>query len=158
MACASGSVRATAEEKKDVIPAGWQEVRDASVGFSVPMPTGAAPKTVDGHPEYAAKSADGTDYTLDVLALPPEKPSEKTLLRLLTKLLGRCGDKLKLDGFIEKPAYASIHYGSHCADGSEWQGMVYIDHKHMLMLSARGPVGKLGITEPFFYQLQYLNN
>jgi hypothetical protein len=156
-ACTSGSARATAEDKKDVLPAGWQELRDASVGFSVPMPSGAAPKTVDGHTQYAAKGADGTDYTLDVLPPPSDKPSEKTLLRVLTKLLGRCSDKLKLDGFIEKPEYASIHFASRCADGTEWQGMLYINQKQMLMLNARAPAGKLGVTEPFFYQLQYLH-
>ena len=155
MACTSGSAKASAEEKKDVIPAGWQEFRETSVGFIVPMPSGAAARSVDGHSGYAVKSSDGTEYSIDVLAPPAEKPSEKLLLRLLTKLLGRCSDKLKLDGFVEKPDYASIHYASRCADGTEWQGMVYLNKKSMLLLSAKGPAGKLGPTEPFFYHFQY---
>jgi hypothetical protein len=149
-ACSSGATVQNASDAPAGLPDGWERVTDSANGFSVALPRGSADKTVGDKPARAVTLAD-TTYTVSVLPVPTEKPSEKTLLRLMMKIQGRCSDKLKLDGFIEKAGHSSIHFMSHCPDKTDWDGMIYIGAKNMVMLSAQAPTGKIGPTEPFFY-------
>jgi hypothetical protein len=151
-ACSSGVATQKANEGPVALPEGWEHYSDAANGFEVALPKGSAAKSAT---ERAVTVGD-TTYSVSVQPVPSEKPSEKSLLHLMMKIQGRCSDKLKLDGFVEKAGRASIHYMSKCPDKTEWNGMLYISAKSMIMLSARAPLGKVGITEPFFYGFEYL--
>jgi hypothetical protein len=154
-ACSSGTAVQKASEGPAALPEGWERVTDSANGFSVAMPRGSAEKKSADGMVRAVTAADGTTYSVSVLPAPSDKPSEKTLLRVMMKLQGRCSDKLKLDGFVEKAGRASIHFMSHCPDKTDWNGMLYISAQHMVMLSAQAPTGKVGTTEPFFYEFEY---
>jgi hypothetical protein len=153
-ACSTGvAVQKSAEEPAG-LPDGWERVTDSANGFSVAMPRGSADKKSGDATVRVVTALDGTTYSVSVLPVPTEKPSEKSLLRVMMKIQGRCSDKLKLDGFVEKAGRSSIHFMSHCPDKTDWDGMLYIGTKNMVMLSAQAPAGKIGITEPFFYELE----
>ncbi|HEY4103275.1 MAG TPA: hypothetical protein VGM44_05260 [Polyangiaceae bacterium] len=153
-ACASGTQTHATADTSGALPDGWEHYVDSANGFQVPMPKGASDKT-SGDKTAHTVTVDGTTYSVTVYPLPSEKPSEKSLLRLMMKIQGRCSDKLKLDGFIEKPGATSIHYASHCPDKTDWNGMVYIGKKNLVLLSAQAPAGKIGTTEPFFYGFEF---
>jgi hypothetical protein len=154
-ACSSGTAVQKPSEGPAAMPEGWERVTDSANGFSVAMPRGSAEKKSADGTVRAVTAADGTTYSVSVLPPPSDKPSEKTLLRVMMKLQGRCSDKLKLDGFVEKAGRASIHFMSHCPDKTDWNGTLYISAQHMVMLSARAATGKVGTTEPFFYEFEY---
>ncbi len=69
------------------------------------------------------------------------------------KVQGRRSDKLKLDGFIEKAGRSSIHYQSALSrqDGLERHDLLPMIST-LFLLSAQAPFGKIGVTDPFFYQ------
>jgi|SRR6478609_586688 len=152
--CAAGEA-APVEKAPAGLPDGWEQVTDTANGFSVAMPAGSVVKAGPEGPVRSVTAADGTVYTVSVLPLLKDKPSEKSFLHFLMKVQGRCSDKVKLDGFIEKAGRASIHYKAHCPDKTDWDGMIYTNDQHLFLLSAQAPFAKLGITEPFFYQFQY---
>ena len=131
------------------LPEGWERVSDRAHGFSLSMPRASIEKESADGPLRSVTVADGTTYSVSVRPALSEKPSEKSLLHFLMKVQGRCSDKLKLDGFIEKAGRSSIHYTSRCPDNTDWDGMIYVDQRRLVLLSARAPSGKLGITEPF---------
>ena len=137
------------------LPEGWERVSDAAAGFSLSMPRGSTDKPGLEGPVRSVTGPDGTLYTVSVLPLLKEKSSEKSLLHFLMKVQGRCSDKVKLDGFIEKADRSSIHFTAHCPDKTDWNGMIYINQKNLIMLSAQAAAGKIGLTEPFFYQFDF---
>ena len=100
-------------------------------------------------------AADGTLYSVSVLPPLKDKPSEKSFLHFLMKVMGRCSDKAKLDGFVEKAGRSSIHYKAHCPDKTDWNGMIYTSDLHLVLLSAQAPLDKIGVTDPFFYKFQF---
>src|SRR6478736_327187 len=152
--CAAGEA-APVEKAPAGLPDGWEQVTDTANGFALAMPRGSTETAGPEGPVRSVTAADGTIYTVSVLPLLKDKPSEKSLLHFLMKAQGRCSDKVKLDGFIEKAGRASIHYKAHCPDKTDWDGMIYTNDQHLFLLSAQAPFAKLGITEPFFYQFQY---
>ena len=154
-ACATGETTPLAEKAPAGLPEGWEQVTDRANGFSVAMPVGSVAKAGPEGPVRSVMGADATLYTVSVLPLLKDKPSEKSLLHFLMKVQGRCSDKVKLDGFIEKAASSSIHYQAHCPDKTDWNGMIYINDQHLFLLSAQAPTGKVGITEPFFYRFEF---
>lgn len=157
-ACAAGEATPKSTGDKPTaraLPEGWERVSDAAAGFSLTMPRGSTEKAGPEGPVRSVTAPDGTIYTVSVLPLLKEKPSEKSLLHFLMKVQGRCSDKVKLDGFIEKADRASIHFTAHCPDKTDWNGMIYINQKNLIMLSAQAAVGKIGPTEPFFYQFDF---
>jgi hypothetical protein len=154
-ACSAGETTEKPEQAPAGLPPGWEKVSDPANGFSLALPQGSTAKAgVDG-PVRSVTGSDGTLYTVSVLPLLNEKPSEKSLLHFLMKVQGRCSDKVKLDGFIEKAPRYSIHFTAHCPDKTDWNGMIYINDKHLVMLSAQAPFGKIGPTEPFFYGFEF---
>jgi len=154
-ACSAGEAPAQPEAAAAGLPAGWEKVTDAADGFSLAMPSGSTEKVGPEGPIRAVTAPDGTVYTVSVLPLLKDKPSEKSLLHFLMKVQGRCSDKVKLDGFVEKEGRSSIHYTAHCPDKTDWNGMIYISKRNLIMLSAQAAAGKLGVTEPFFYEFEF---
>ena len=153
-ACSSGVTTQKTAAAPAGLPEGWERYTDAANGFSVALPKGSADKK-EGDSTVRAVTVGDTTYSVSVLPVPTDKPSEKSLLHVMMKIQGRCSDKLKLDGFVEKAGRASIHFMSHCPDKTDWNGMLYIGAQHLVMLSARAPAGKIGLTEPFFYEFEY---
>jgi hypothetical protein len=152
-ACAAGEA-APVEKAPAGLPEGWEHVKDSANGFSVAMPTGSVVKAGPEGPVRTVTVGD-TAYTLSVLPPLVDKPSEKSFLHFLMKVQGRCSDKVKLDGFIEKAGRSSIHYKAHCPDKTDWNGMIFTNDQHLFLLSAQAPFGKLGVTDPFFYQFEF---
>ena len=154
-ACAAGEAAQPAEKAPAGLPQGWEQVTDSVNGFSVALPTGSVVKAGPEGPVRSVTAADGTMYTVSVLPLLKDKPSEKSFLHFLMKVQGRCSDKVKLDGFIEKAGRSSMHYKAHCPDKTDWNGMIFTNDQHLILLSAQAPFGKIGVTDPFFYQFQF---
>ena len=152
--CNAGEAPTQAAAPKG-LPEGWEKVTDATNGFSLAMPQGSTEKAGPEGPVRSVTAPDGTVYTVSVLPLLKEKPSEKSLLHFLMKVQGRCSDKVKLDGFVEKGDRSSIHYTAHCPDKTDWNGMIYINTQHLILLSAQAPAGKIGPTDPFFYEFEF---
>jgi hypothetical protein len=157
-ACSAGEAPTKAETAPAGLPAGWEKVTDAVDGFSLAMPSGSTEKAGPEGPVRSVTAADGTLYTVSVLPLLKDKPSEKSLLHFLMKVQGRCSDKVKLDGFVEKEGRSSIHFTAHCPDKTDWNGMIYIGKKNLIMLSAQAAAGRLGITDPFFYEFEFTDH
>jgi hypothetical protein len=153
-ACSAGEAPQKVEQAPAGLPEGWEKITDAANGFSIAMPRGSTEKAGPEGPVRSVAGSDGTRYTVSVLPLLKDKPSEKSLLHFLMKVQGRCSDKVKLDGFIEKAGRSSIHYTAHCPDKTDWNGMIYIDDQHLFLLSAQAPFGEVGPTEPFFYDFE----
>jgi hypothetical protein len=154
-ACTAGKTVEPAEKPAAGLPEGWEQVTDAANGFSVAMPRGSVIKDGPEGPVRSVMGADATIYTVSVLPPLKDKPSEKSILHFLMKVQGRCSDKVKLDGFIEKAGRSSIHYKAHCPDKTDWNGMIYTNDQHLILLSAQAAFGKIGLTEPFFYQFAF---
>lgn len=154
-ACIAGETQ-KAEAKPAGLPDGWERIPDVADGFSVALPRGSTDKAGADGQVRSVTAPDGTHYTVSVLPPLKEKASEKSLLHFLMKVQGRCSDKVKLDGFIEKEGHSSIHFKAHCPDKTDWDGMIYVTGKSLIMLSAQAAYGKIGVTEPFFYQFEYL--
>lgn len=153
--CAAGETAQPAEKAPAGLPEGWEQVTDSANGFSVAMPIGSVVKAGPEGPVRSVMGADATLYTVSVLPVLKDKPSEKSFLHFLMKVQGRCSDKVKLDGFIEKAGRSSMHYKAHCPDKTDWDGMIFSNAQHLVLLSAQAPVSKLGITEPFFYRFEF---
>lgn len=155
-ACTAGEASEKPEKAPAGLPDGWERVRDSN-GFALDLPRGSIVKAGPEGPVRTVSGADGTLYTVSVLPLLKDKPSEKSLLHFLMKVQGRCSDKVKLDGFIEKAGRSSIHFTAHCPDKTDWNGMIYINDRNLILLSAQAPFGKIGPTEPFFYGFEFSN-
>ena len=156
-ACSAGETAQKAAPAPAGLPAGWERIGDAAAGFSLALPRGSTVQDGPDGPLRTVTAEGGTIYTVSVLPPLKEKPSEKSLLHFLMKAQGRCSDKVKLDGFIEKADRSSIHFTAHCPDKTDWNGMIYIGNQHLIMLSAQAKAGKIGPTEPFFYQFEFGN-
>ena len=137
------------------LPEGWEHVTDSAGGFLVSLPVGSTVKAGPEGPVRSVTAADGTAYSVSVLPPLKDKPSNKSFLLFLMKIMGRCSDKVKLDGMIEKAGHTSIHYAAHCPDKTDWNGMIYASSSELVLLSAQAPVGKVGLTEPFFYEFEF---
>lgn len=155
-ACSAGETTQKAAPAPAALPEGWERISDAA-GFSLALPSGSTEQAGTDGPARSVTATDGTIYTVSVLPPLKEKPSEKSLLHFLMKVQGRCSDKVKLDGFIEKADRSSIHFTAHCPDKTDWNGMIYIGNQHLILLSAQAKAGKIGPTEPFFYQFEFSN-
>ncbi len=156
--CAAGEAAPAAEKAPAGLPEAWEQVTDSVNHFSVALPTGSVVKAGPEGPVRSVTAPDGTLYTVSVLPLLKDKPSEKSFLHFLMKVQGRCSDKVKLDGFIEKAGRSSIHYKAHCPDKTDWNGMIYTNDQHLFLLSAQAPFGKIGVTDPFFYQFEFTSH
>jgi len=152
-ACAAGQKPGTADTDSMAtkLPAGFTFFESTQEGVRAPMPEPVESKTNDGALIASAKHPDGAVYSLRKLPRPAGKLNEKIFLKVAMNLLGRCSDKMKMQGMVDKPGRTSIHYNSKCPDGSEEQGLFWATEKALFLASVRGAPGKLGPTEAFLY-------
>ncbi|HKY36452.1 MAG TPA: hypothetical protein VJN18_10960 [Polyangiaceae bacterium] len=149
-ACASGEkLAASSEPASAALPAGFAMYENASEGLHAPMPQGAAPGA-EGI-VATAKDTGGAVYTIRKLPRPAGKVSEKVFLKVGMNLLGRCSDKMKLQGMVDKPGRTSINYTTKCPDGALEQGLFWATDKAIFVASVRGAAGSLGAAETFLY-------
>jgi hypothetical protein len=149
-ACSSGQKPSTeAAPVAAGLPAGFVLFESAQEGVHAPMPQGAAPG--EGSVVATVKNADGAVYAIRKLPRPEGKLNEKIFLKIGMNLFGRCSDKMKMGGTVDKPGRTSINYTTKCPDGSEEQGLFWATDKALFVASVKGPAGKLGPTEAFLY-------
>jgi hypothetical protein len=154
-ACSVGITPETPSQAPAPLPEGWERVHDRRYGFSVAMPRGSAESMLGGDPARVVAVASGTTYSVRVFPPLKDMPSEKVLLHALMNVQGRCGDKLKVDGFVAKATGSLIHFSSRCPDDTESDGMVYVGASALVVLGAQAKTAEMAPTEPFFYSLEY---
>jgi hypothetical protein len=148
-ACAAGEKPSGSETAAASLPAGFALYENASEGLRAPMPQSAAP---GGEGIVAtAKDSGGAVYSIRKLPRPAGKVSEKVFLKVAMNLLGRCSDKMKLQGMVDKPGRTSINYTTKCPDGAVEQGLFWATDKALFVASVRGSAGGLGPAEAFLY-------
>jgi hypothetical protein len=148
-ACASGKKPAADAPATASLPPGFAVYENAQEGVHAPMPQGAA--AGEGNVFATVKHADGALYSIRKLPRPEGKLNEKVFLKIGMGLFGRCSDKMKMQGMVDKPGRTSIHYTTKCPDGSEEQGLFWATDKALFVASVKGQPGKLGPTEAFLY-------
>lgn len=148
-ACSSGQKPAQeAAPTTTALPPGFAPFEDAKEGIHAPMPQGAAP---EGDALASVKTSDGALYSIRKLPRPEGKLNEKVFLKLAMGLFGRCSDKMKMQGMVDKPGRTSINYTTKCPDGSEEHGLFWATDKALFVASVKGQPGKLGPTDTFLY-------
>jgi hypothetical protein len=147
-ACASGQKTETEVVAAATLPPGFALFESAQEGVRAPMPQGAA---AEGDLLATAKHTDGAVYSIRKLPRPAGKLNEKIFLKIGMNLFGRCSDKMKMQGMVDKPGRTSINYTTKCPDGSEEAGLFWATDKALFLASAKGQPGKLGPTEAFLY-------
>jgi hypothetical protein len=148
-ACNSGKKPTEEAAPSASLPSGFTVYENAAEGIHAPMPEGVAPG--DGNVIASVKTADGAVYSIRKLPRPDGKLNEKVFLKVGMNLFGRCSDKMKMQGMVDKPGRSSINYTTKCPDGSEEKGLFWATDKALFVASAKGPAGKLGPTEAFLY-------
>ena len=149
-ACASGQKPETVAAPSAVsLPADFSIYENAHEGVHAPMPQGVA--AGEGNVIASVKHADGALYSIRKLPRPEGKLNEKIFLKIGLNLFGRCSDKMKMQGMVDKPGRTSINYTTKCPDGSEEQGLFWATDKTLFVASVKGPAGKLGPAEAFLY-------
>lgn len=147
-ACAAGESTVEADTTT-ALPAEFSEYENAAEGVSAPMPEGV--KAGEGTVLATVTTSEGTVYSIRKLPRPAGKVNEKVLLKTGMALFGRCSDKMKLQGMVDKPGRTSMHYTTKCPDGSEEAGLFWATDKALFIASAKGQPGKLGPTDVFLY-------
>lgn len=148
-ACASGKQPTEEAAASTALPSGFAMYENAAEGIHVPMPEGVA--AGEGNIIATVKTAEGAVYSIRKLPRPEGKLNEKVFLKVGMNLFGRCSDKMKMQGMVEKPGRSSINYTTKCPDGTEEAGLFWATEKALFVASAKGPAGKLGPTEAFVY-------
>jgi hypothetical protein len=148
-ACNSGQKPAEAAPTPAALPEGFFEYENAAERIVAPMPKGVT--AGEGNVIATVKHADGAVYSIRKLPRPEGKLNEKLFLKLGMNLFGRCSDKMKMGGMVDKPGRTSITYTTKCPDGSEEAGLFWATDKTLFIASAKGQPGKLGPTESFLY-------
>src|SRR5260221_8638032 len=112
-ACASGQ-KPTGETAPATaaLPPGFSLYENAQEGIVAPMPDGAAPG--EGNAIASAKHEGGAVYSIRKLPRPEGKLNEKVFLKIGMNLFGRCSDKMKMQGMVDKPGRTSINYTTKC--------------------------------------------
>jgi hypothetical protein len=149
-ACSSGQ-KPTAEAAPVPagLPAGFSVFESSQDGVHAPMPQGAA--RGENGVIASVKHADGAVYAIRTLPRPEGKLNEKVFLKIAMNLFGRCSDKMKMQGMVDKPGRTSINYTTKCPDGSEERGLFWATDKALFVASVKGQTGALGPTEAFLY-------
>lgn len=148
-ACNSGKPTAEAAPVSTALPPGFAVYEDRAEHFHAPMPQGVTAGA--GDVVATVKHADGAIYSIRKLPRPQGKLNEKVFLKIGLSLFGRCSDKMKMQGIVDKPGRTSINYTTKCPDGSEESGLFWATDKSLFVASVKGPAGKLGPTEAFLY-------
>jgi hypothetical protein len=148
-ACNSGKKSEEAAPVTAALPDGFAVYHNAQEGLSVPMPQGVT--AGEGNVLATVKHADGAVYSIRKLPRPEGKLNEKVFLKLAMNLFGRCSDKMKMGGMVDKPGRTSINYTTKCPDGSEEAGLFWATDRVLYIATAKGPAGRLGPTDAFVY-------
>ncbi|RYZ03213.1 MAG: hypothetical protein EOO73_28420 [Myxococcales bacterium] len=148
-ACNSGKKSEEAAPTAAALPEGFAVYHSAQEGISVPMPQGVT--AGEGNVLATVKHADGAVYSIRKLPRPEGKLSEKVFLKLAMNLFGRCSDKMKMGGMVDKPGRTSINYTTKCPDGSEEAGLFWATDRTLYIATVKGPAGRLGPTDAFVY-------
>jgi hypothetical protein len=149
-ACASGQKPVEVSEPTPAaLPAGFTVYDNAALGIRAPMPEGTAAGS-EANVVVQVKHTDGALYTIRKLPRPDGKLNEKVLLKLAMNLFGRCSDKMKMQGMVDKPGRTSINYTMKCPDGAEEAGLFWATDKALFIASIRGNASKQG-AEAFLY-------
>ena len=119
------------------MPDGWARYESKEAGFSVAMPPNVETRTEGAQKIWSAKSGNAT-YEVSLGPPPPEekKFDQKAFVRIGTKLLGKCGPKMKLFALVEKPESTLIHYRTVCPDKTQRRGELYVEGKDYFVLTA----------------------
>jgi len=150
--CANGK---PLEAKDDTlkVPAGWQRYANKAAGFSVNLPKGVTEGQESGAPYFSVKE-NGVTYSVKILPAPPEKPTQKNLVKVAMNLLGKCQGGLKLYGMVERPEKIFIRYDSKCHDGTELRGAYVIARGKMYVPTASAPKGVKAEAEALVYSFE----
>ena len=148
-ACNSGKSTTDAAPITAELPPGFAVYENASEQLKAPMPQGVT--RGEGNVIATAKHADGAVYSIRKLPRPEGKLNEKVFLKIAMALFGRCSDKMKMQGMVDKPGRTSINYTTKCPDGSEEAGLFWATERALFIASAKGAAGRLGPTETFLY-------
>lgn len=135
VACANGK---PIEAKDDApkTPEGWERFSAKSAGFSTMAPKGMS-ESGDG---FSVKQPDA-DYLVRILPAPKDKPTQKNMVGVAMGVLGKCSQKLKLYGMVERPEKVFIRFDSACPDGVTWRGAFVITGSKMYMPYVTIPKG-----------------
>lgn len=135
--CLQTGVAPPPEQEGPKTPDGWARFESSDAAFSVLMPKGVETKSEAGVKSWTAKSGEAT-YSITLQAPPPEKKfDQKTFLRVALKLLGRCGDKMKLFAIVEKEDRSMIQYKTVCPDKTQERGMLYVQGQDYFIIRSR---------------------
>lgn len=148
-ACNSGQKSEEPAPTAAALPEGFAVYENAAERISVPMPRGVSPG--EGNVLAKAMHAGGAVYSVRKLPRPEGKLNEKVFLKLAMNLFGRCSDKMKMQGMVDKPGRTSINYTTKCPDGSEEAGLFWATDRALFLATAKGPAGNLGPTDAFVY-------
>jgi hypothetical protein len=135
--CLQTGVAPPPEAEGPKIPDGWARYEAKDAAFSILMPKPVEAKTEGGVKSWTAKAGEAT-YSITLQAPPPEKKfDQKTFLRVALKLLGRCGDKMKLFAIVEKEDRSMIQYKTVCPDKTQERGMLYVQGQDYFIIRSR---------------------
>jgi hypothetical protein len=149
-ACNNGQKPVAAGEPGPAaLPPGFEFYENSAEGVRAPMPRGVKPG--EGDVIGSAKHEGGAVYSIRKLPRPAGKLNEKIFLKIAMNLFGRCSDKMKMQGMVDKPGRTSINYTTKCPDGSDEHGLFWATDRVLFLASAKGPAGNLGPTEAFLY-------
>lgn len=148
-ACNSGQKTEETSPEAAALPNGFALYENAEERLTAPMPQGARPG--EGNVLVTAMHAGGAIYSIRKLPRPEGKLTEKVFLKLAMNLFGRCSDKMKMQGIVDKPGRTSINYTTKCPDGSEEAGLFWATDRALYIATAKGPAGNLGPTDAFVY-------
>ncbi|HET9933345.1 MAG TPA: hypothetical protein VFQ35_21725 [Polyangiaceae bacterium] len=143
VACANGGKTVETTDEAAQTPAGWERYSSKKNGFASMMPKGVAEGTDGGVPTSTVKQGELT-YQVRVLPAPAERPTQKSMVKLALPILGKCSQKLKLYGMVDRPEKIFIRFDSHCPDGTDWRGAFVITDKKMWMPFVTIPKGANG--------------
>ncbi len=123
------------EAEQDSTPPGWARLTHEDQGFSIPFPSGATWKTVDGI-EEAAVQVDGIDYRAKVVSLGGRKLSDGLILRTVVSEVGRaCESKVRIFGRFEAQGTVHIRFNSSCKGDEDYHGGLYIRGDRAVIVS-----------------------
>jgi hypothetical protein len=152
--CSATGVAPEKEKEGNEIPAGWARYDSRDARFTVIMPKGVETKTENGNKVWTA-TAGSTSYDISLQPAPNEtKFDNKSFLRIATKLLGRCADKLKLNALVEKDTHTLIHFRTVCPDKTQQRGVMYVEGKEFFVARARWGEGPNPDTDTFAYSFE----
>jgi hypothetical protein len=135
--CLQTGVAPAPEQEGPKVPEGWARFEDKGAAFSILMPKGVEAKSEAGVKSWTAKAGEAT-YSVTLQAPPPEKKfDQKTFLRVALKMLGRCGDKMKLFAIVEKEDRSMIQYKTVCPDKTQERGMLYVQGQDYFVIRSR---------------------